>query len=225
MSRKMNYCDLEDLAVAQIVSQLDESVEVHCSRLLALYTTGECGMEWILAIIDEMNKVTQRLGLRGNKKNDNNNQHQHQTNQTEQGSAECWRCGKQHDANGCWAKEAICHSCDLKGHISTRRQTIQEFRAKRDANKGKGAGKGQGKGQGKGKGGDRRANQADKAETHQACEQCGKYHQYGQTCKTQNSIKSKIEKDMAEAMNMTIDKFREKPVSYTHLTLPTTAIV
>ena len=39
MSRKMNYCDLEDLAVAQIVSQLDDSVEVHCSRLLALYTT------------------------------------------------------------------------------------------------------------------------------------------------------------------------------------------
>ena len=45
MSRKMNYCDLEDLAVAQIASQLDDSVEVHCSRLLALYTTGECGME------------------------------------------------------------------------------------------------------------------------------------------------------------------------------------
>ena len=35
MSRKMNYCDLEDLAVAQIVSQLDDSVEVHRSRLLA----------------------------------------------------------------------------------------------------------------------------------------------------------------------------------------------
>ena len=71
-SRKMDYCDLEDLAVAQIVSQLDDSVEVHCSRMLALYTTGEYGMEWILAIIDEMNKVTQRLGPRGsNKKNDN----------------------------------------------------------------------------------------------------------------------------------------------------------
>ena len=39
MSRKTNYCDLEDLAVAQIVSQLDDSVEVHCSRLSALYTT------------------------------------------------------------------------------------------------------------------------------------------------------------------------------------------
>ena len=41
----MNYCDLEDLVVAQIVSQLGDSVEVHCSRLLTLYTTGECGME------------------------------------------------------------------------------------------------------------------------------------------------------------------------------------
>ena len=68
MSRKMNYCDLEDLAVAQIVSQLDDSVEVHCLRLLALYTTGKCGMEWILAVIDEMNKVAQRLGLRGSTK-------------------------------------------------------------------------------------------------------------------------------------------------------------
>ena len=29
MSRKMDYCDLEDLTVAQIVSQLDDSVEVH----------------------------------------------------------------------------------------------------------------------------------------------------------------------------------------------------
>ena len=65
VSRKMNYCDLEDRAVAQIVSQLDDSVEVHCSGLLALYTTREWGMEWILVIIDEMNQVTQRLGLRG----------------------------------------------------------------------------------------------------------------------------------------------------------------
>ena len=82
MSRKMNYCDLEDLAVAQIVSQLDARVELHCSRLLALYTTGECGMEWILAIIDEMNQVTQRLGLRGstNKTNDKNSHGQHQAN-------------------------------------------------------------------------------------------------------------------------------------------------
>ena len=36
MSGKMDHCDLEDLAVAQIVSQLGDSVEVHCSRLLAL---------------------------------------------------------------------------------------------------------------------------------------------------------------------------------------------
>ena len=88
MSRKMDSCDLEDLAVAQIVSQLDDSVEVLCSRLLALYITGECGMEWMLAIIDEMNKVTQRLGLRGNnKKNDNkdhSHQQNHQANQAEQ---------------------------------------------------------------------------------------------------------------------------------------------
>ena len=80
MSRKMDYCDLEGLAVAQIVSQLDDSVEVHGSRLLALYTTGECGMEWILAIIDEMNKVTQRLGLRGSNKKNDNKDHSHQQN-------------------------------------------------------------------------------------------------------------------------------------------------
>jgi hypothetical protein len=94
MSTKMDYCDLEDLTVAQIVSQLDDSVEVHCSRLLALYTTGECGMEWILAIIDDMNKVTQRLGLRGGNKKNDNNQHNHQANQAEQEDSECWRCGK-----------------------------------------------------------------------------------------------------------------------------------
>ena len=88
VSRKMDYCDLKDLAVAQILSQLDDSVEVHCSRLLTLYTTGECGTEWILATIDEMNKVVQRLGLRGsNKKNDNkehSHQQNHQANQAEQ---------------------------------------------------------------------------------------------------------------------------------------------
>ena len=77
--------------------------------------------------------------------------------------------------------------------------------------RGKGAGKGKDKGKCKGKGkGDRRANQADKDNTHQACEQCGKYHQYGQSCKNQNSIKSKMEKDMAEAMIMSLDKFRKK---------------
>ena len=38
MSRKVNYCDLENLAVAQIASQLDDIVVVHCSRLLAMYT-------------------------------------------------------------------------------------------------------------------------------------------------------------------------------------------
>ena len=211
MSRKMDYCDLEDLAVAQIISQLDDSVEVHCSRLLALYTTGECGMEWILAIIDEMNKVTQRLGLRG-KKNDNNKDHSHQqnqsANQTEQEDSECWRCGRQHDPSGCWSKDAVCHSCDQKGHISSRCQNVKDFRAK-NQKRGKGAGKGKDKGKGKGKD-DRRANQADKDETHQACEQCGKYHQRGQSCKTQNSVKSKVEKEMAEAMNMTLDDFRKK---------------
>ena len=31
-SRKMDYCDLEILPVAQIVSQMDDSVKVHCSR-------------------------------------------------------------------------------------------------------------------------------------------------------------------------------------------------
>ena len=132
MTRKMDYCDLEDLAVAQIISQLDDSVEVHCSRLLALYTTGECGMEWILAIIDEMNKVTQRLGLRG-KKNDNKD-HSHQSNQSanqsEQEDSECWRCGRKHDPSGCWSKEAVCHTCDQKGHISSRCQNVQDFRAK-----------------------------------------------------------------------------------------------
>ena len=66
-----------------------------------------------------------------------------------------------------------------------------------------------GKGKGKGKG-DRRANQADKGETHQVCEQCGKYHQRGQPCKTRNLIKSKIETKVAEAMNMSMDKFRKK---------------
>ena len=140
MSRKMNYCDLEDLAVAQIVSQLDDSVELHCSRPLALYTTGECGMEWILAIIDEMNQVTQRLGLRGskNKKNDNSTQeHQHQANQAEQES-QCWRCGAHHEASGCWAKDASCHTCDQKGHISTRCQNVKDFREAAKTRKGKG---------------------------------------------------------------------------------------
>ena len=98
MSRKMDSCDLEDLAVAQIVSQLDDSVKVHCSRLLAFYTTGECGMEWILETIDEMSKVTQRSGLRGsNNKNDNkdySHQHNQQANQFEQEDSVCWRCGK-----------------------------------------------------------------------------------------------------------------------------------
>ena len=126
MTRKMDYCDLEDLAVAQIISQLDDSVEVHCSRLLALYTTGECGMEWILAIIDEMNKVTQRLGLRG-KKNDNKD-HSHQSiqsaNQTEQEDSECWRCGRKHDPSGCWSKEAVCHTCDQTGYISSSCQNV-----------------------------------------------------------------------------------------------------
>ena len=131
MSRKMNYCDLEDLAVAQIVSQLDDSVEVHCSRLLALYTTGECGMEWIIAIIDEMNQVTQRLGLRGSNNkgtNDKNSQGQHQANQAERENSQCWRCGAYHDASRCWAKEDNCHTCDQKGHISTRCQIVKEFR-------------------------------------------------------------------------------------------------
>ena len=153
MTRKMDYCDLEDLAVAQIISQLDDSVEVHCSRLLALYTTGECGIEWILAIIDEMNKVTQRLGLRG-KKNDNKD-HSHQSNQSvnqsEQEVSECWRCGRKHDPSGCWSKEAVCHTCDQKGHISSRCQNVQDFRAK-NQKRGKGAGKGKDKGKGKGKG-------------------------------------------------------------------------
>ena len=67
----VDYCDLEDLVVAQILSHLDDSVDIHCSRPLAPYTTRVCGMEWILAIIDEMNKVIQRLGLRGgNRKNE-----------------------------------------------------------------------------------------------------------------------------------------------------------
>ena len=65
MSRKMDYCDLEDLAVAHTASQLDDSVEVHCSRLLALHTTGECRKERILVVIDEMNEVIQRVGVRG----------------------------------------------------------------------------------------------------------------------------------------------------------------
>ena len=49
--------------------------------------------------------------------------------------------------------------------------------------------------------GDHRANQADKDETHQAREQCGKYHQRGQSRGTQNSIQSKIEKKMAERLD------------------------
>jgi hypothetical protein len=102
----------------------------------------------------------------------------------------------------------VCHSCDQKGHISSRCQNVKDFRAK-NQKRGKGAGKGKDKGKGKGKD-DRRANQADKDETHQACEQCGKYHQKGQSCKTQNSVKSKIEKEMAEAMNMKLDDFRKK---------------
>ena len=77
VSRKMDYCDLNDLAVAQILSQLDDSVEVHCSRLSALYTTGECGMKRILAVIDEIYKGTQRLRLRGSNKKNDNKDHSH----------------------------------------------------------------------------------------------------------------------------------------------------
>ena len=83
--------------------------------------------------------------------------------------------------------------------MSSRCQNVQDFHAKRDQKKGKGAGKG-----------DRRANQADKGETRQVGEQCGKYHQRGQSCKTRNLIKSKIETEMAEAMNMSVDKSRKK---------------
>ena len=132
MSRKMDYCDLEDLAVAQVVSQLGDSAEVHCSRLLALYTTEEfaCGMDWILAVIDEINKVTQRLGLRGNK-NDNNKDRSRQqnqsANQTEQEDSECWRCGRQHATSGCWSKDVVFQSCEPKGHISSRCQMSQTF--------------------------------------------------------------------------------------------------
>ena len=40
-------------------------------------------MEWILAIIDEINKVTQSLGLRGKGKKNEDHSHQH-ANQAEQ---------------------------------------------------------------------------------------------------------------------------------------------
>ena len=116
------------------------------SRLLSLHTSGECGTEWLIAIIDDLNKVQQRLGLRG-KKESTESKEAKETHQAQQEDrdhdrdADCWRCGKGHPADQCWSKELKCHGCNQKGHIKLQCTKITEFRSKRSEKKSKGAGK------------------------------------------------------------------------------------
>lgn len=159
----------------------------------------------LIAIIDELDKVQQRLGLRG-KKASNEAKETHQAQQEDK-DVDCWRCGKGHPANQCWSKQLKCHGCKQTGHIMSQCTKIAEFKSKRSERKGKGAASRKGKGKDRKGKGDNRVSEADK---EVKCEDCEKRHQIGQRCGLRNSMRSTLEKEIADQMGIPEEKFKKK---------------